>query len=35
MLTATPAWWECKLVDEIARGDHAVLMRYHNLNYGG
>jgi flavin reductase (DIM6/NTAB) family NADH-FMN oxidoreductase RutF len=52
LLTATPAWWECKLVDEIAQGDHTVfvgevveagvraedqtvLMRDHNLNYGG
>jgi len=52
LLTATPAWWECKLVDEIAHGDHTVfvgevveagvraedqivLMRDHNLNYGG
>lgn len=52
LLKACPAWWECKVVDKIARGDHtivvgevveagvrtedqAVLMRDHNLNYGG
>ena len=28
LLTICPAWWECKLVDEVAKGDH-------NLNYGG
>ena len=51
MLNA-PAWWECKIVGEVAIGDHtlfvgevveagvrreenAILMRDHNLNYGG
>ena len=52
LLTAAPAWWECRVVDEVAKGDHtifvgevveagvraedqAILMRDHNLNYGG
>ena len=52
LLTATPAWWECRLVAEVAKGDHTtfigevveagvrtqdqtILMRDHNLNYGG
>ena len=52
LLTNCPAWWECKLVDQVASGDHtifvgavvevgvrnedqAILMRDHNLNYGG
>ena len=26
LLTATPAWWECKLVDEISRGDHTIFV---------
>ncbi|HEX9880039.1 MAG TPA: flavin reductase family protein [Candidatus Binatia bacterium] len=47
-----PAWWECRVVGEVARGDHTlfvgevleagvrredqtILMRDHNLNYGG
>ncbi len=52
LLLSSPAWWECKVVDEVAQGDHtlfvgevleagvrredpAILMRDHNLNYGG
>jgi flavin reductase (DIM6/NTAB) family NADH-FMN oxidoreductase RutF len=52
LLLSSPAWWECKLVGEVAQGDHtlfvgevveagvreakpAILMRDHNLNYGG
>lgn len=52
IIPAAPAWWECKLVDEVAKGDHTIfvgevveagirtedqtiLMRDHNLNYGG
>ncbi len=52
LLLSSPAWWECKVVDEVARGDHTIfvgevveagvrsadqtiLMRDHNLNYGG
>lgn len=52
LLTATPAWWECKVVNTVEMGDHSVivgevveagvraedqivLMRDHNLNYGG
>jgi flavin reductase (DIM6/NTAB) family NADH-FMN oxidoreductase RutF len=48
----SPAWWECKVVGEVAQGDHTlfvgevleagvrtedqtILMRDHNLNYGG
>ena len=48
----SPAWWECKVVGEVANGDHTlfvgevleagvrtedqtILMRDHNLNYGG
>ena len=48
----SPAWWECKIVGEVAHGDHTlfvgevleagvreedqtILMRDHNLNYGG
>ena len=52
LLLNSPAWWECKVVGEVAIGDHtlfvgevveagvrreenAILMRDHNLNYGG
>jgi flavin reductase (DIM6/NTAB) family NADH-FMN oxidoreductase RutF len=52
LLLSSPAWWECRLVGEVAKGDHtlfvgevveagvreekpAILMRDHNLNYGG
>lgn len=52
LLISSPAWWECKLVGEVAQGDHTlfvgqvleagvreekqtILMRDHNLNYGG
>ena len=52
LLVNSPAWWECKVVGEVAKGDHTVfvgqvvdasvrregqtiLMRDHNLNYGG
>jgi flavin reductase (DIM6/NTAB) family NADH-FMN oxidoreductase RutF len=52
LLLETPAWWECRVVGEVAKGDHtifvgevveagvraedkAILMRDHNLNYGG
>ena len=52
LLLSSPAWWECKLVGEVAQGDHTlfvgqvleagvrevkptILMRDHNLNYGG
>ena len=52
LLANAPAWWECKVVGEVALGDHtlfvgevleagvrsedqAILMRDHNLNYGG
>ncbi len=52
LLLSSPAWWECKVVGEVAQGDHtlfvgevleagvrredpAILMRDHNLNYGG
>lgn len=53
LLTNLPAWWECRVVGEVAVGDHTVfvgevleagvrnpedvtiLMRDHNLNYGG
>jgi len=52
LILSSPAWWECKLVGEVAQGDHtlfvgevleagvreekpAILMRDHNLNYGG
>ena len=52
LLVNSPAWWECRLVGEVAQGDHtlfvgevveagvrnedqAILMRDHNLNYGG
>ena len=52
LLLNSPAWWECKVVGEVAQGDHtlfvgevleagvrredpAILMRDHNLNYGG
>ncbi len=52
LLANSPAWWECKVVGEVALGDHtlfvgevleagvrsedpAILMRDHNLNYGG
>ncbi len=52
LLLSSPAWWECKVTDEVARGDHTIfvgevveagvrredqtiLMRDHNLNYGG
>lgn len=52
VLASTPAWWECKVVGQVAQGDHtlfvgevleagvrsedqAILMRDHNLNYGG
>jgi len=52
LLAVSPAWWECRVVGEVAKGDHTlflgqvveagvrrqdqtVLMRDHNLNYGG
>jgi flavin reductase (DIM6/NTAB) family NADH-FMN oxidoreductase RutF len=52
LFTNSPAWWECKVVGEVAQGDHTlfvgevleagvrtedqtILMRDHNLNYGG
>ena len=52
LLLSSPAWWECRVVGEVAQGDHtlfvgevleagvrsedqAILMRDHNLNYGG
>ncbi len=52
ILLNSPAWWECKVVGEVAQGDHTlfvgevveagvrdeaktILMRDHNLNYGG
>lgn len=52
LLLNAPAWWECRVVGEVAQGDHtlfvgevveagvrsedqAILMRDHNLNYGG
>ncbi len=52
LLLNSPAWWECKVVGEVAQGDPtpfvgevleagvrredpAILMRDHNLNYGG
>jgi flavin reductase (DIM6/NTAB) family NADH-FMN oxidoreductase RutF len=52
LLLTSPAWWECKVVGEVAKGDHTlfvgqvveaglrrqdqtILMRDHNLNYGG
>ncbi len=52
LMLNSPAWWECKLVGEVAQGDHtlfvgevleagvrqekpAILLRDHNLNYGG
>ena len=52
LLLSSPAWWECKVVGEVAKGDHTlfvgevveagirrdeqtILMRDHNLNYGG
>ncbi|MCH7553813.1 MAG: flavin reductase family protein, partial [Chloroflexi bacterium] len=52
LLLTSPAWWERKLVGEVAKGDHTlfvgevveagvrredqtILMREHNLNYGG
>ena len=52
LLLTSPAWWECRVVGEVAKGDHTVfvgevleagvrredqtiLMRDHNLNYGG
>ncbi len=52
LLANSPAWWECKVVGEVALGDHTlfvgevleagvrsedqtILMRDHNLNYGG
>ena len=52
LLPNSPAWWECRLVGEVAEGGHtmfvgevveagvrsedtAILMRDHNLNYGG
>ncbi len=52
LLASSPAWWECKVVGEVALGDHTlfvgevleagvrsedqtILMRDHNLNYGG
>ena len=52
LLTSCPSWWECKVVGEVAHGDHtlfvgevveagvrrdesAILMRDHNLFYGG
>ena len=52
LLLSSPAWWECRVVGEVAQGDHTlfvgqvleagvrsedqnILMRDHNLNYGG
>ncbi len=52
LILSSPAWWECRVVGEVAQGDHTVfvgevleagvrredqtiLMRDHNLNYGG
>lgn len=53
LLTSSPAWWSCKVVGQVAQGDHtlfvgevveagvrrdddqAILMRDHNLFYGG
>ena len=52
LLVNSPAWWECRVVGEVAHGDHtlfvgqvleagvrtedqSILMRDHNLNYGG
>ena len=52
LLMNSPAWWECRVVGEVAEGDHtmfvgevveagvraedqSILMRDHNLNYGG
>ena len=52
LLLSSPAWWECRVVGEVAKGDHTlfvgevleagvrredqtILMRDHNLNYGG
>jgi len=52
LLRSAPAWWECRIAGEVAKGDHtlfvgevtgagvrrqdqAILMRDHNLNYGG
>ena len=52
LILACPAWWECKVIGEVAKGDHtmfvgevveagvrsedqAILLRDHNLNYGG
>jgi flavin reductase (DIM6/NTAB) family NADH-FMN oxidoreductase RutF len=52
LLLNSPAWWECRVVGEVAEGDHTlfvgevleagvrgegqtILMRDHNLNYGG
>ncbi len=26
LILACPAWWECKLVDEVARGDHTIFV---------
>ena len=52
LILSSPAWWECRVVGEVAKGDHTVfvgevleagvrredqtiMMRDHNLNYGG
>ena len=40
LLQNLPTWWECKLVGEVLeagvrREDQSLLMRDHNLNYGG
>ena len=52
LILSSPAWWECRVVGEVAKGDHTlfvgevleagvrredqtILMRDHNLNYGG
>ncbi len=52
LLLSSPSWWECRVVGEVAKGDHTlfvgevvdagvrrtdrtILMRDHNLNYGG
>ena len=52
LLLSSPAWWDCRVVGEVAVGDHttfvaevvdagvrrednAILMREHNLFYGG
>ncbi len=52
LLLNSPSWWECRVVGEVAQGDHTlfvgevvdagvrrndrtILMRDHNLNYGG